>query len=143
LLGITRNLYYVNIQFVTTCNYSSFATMFYSFYTSTHFFNFFYYFCDYGAIIKLYILPYWLTSLVFHPRINPYVHLVTNLVVTWLLFDVWLYILWALPQVWEITKEVSPKHFQLGIILGIKVSKCFEYFGPCEWNEFELFEIKF
>jgi hypothetical protein len=33
------------------------------------------------------------------------------------------------PQMWEIAKEVSPKHFQLGIILGIEVSKCLNLLG--------------
>jgi hypothetical protein len=94
---------------------------------------------------KLYILPYWLTSLVFHPRINPYVHLVTNLVVTWLLFVVCLYILWALPQVWEIAKEVSPKHFQLGSFWELKFQNVLNLLGnvnkmnlTCLWLSFNI-----
>jgi hypothetical protein len=87
--SLQKKFNYVTIQFVITCNYLSFATMFYIFTTSKCLFNF----CGYGATTKLYVLPYWLTSLNFHPKIGSYVHFIINLVVISLLFVVCLYIL--------------------------------------------------
>jgi hypothetical protein len=38
-------------------------------------------FCDYGATIKLCIIPYGVAYRIFHPRIGSFVHLVAKLIV--------------------------------------------------------------